>query len=105
MTRRKCSHRSVSRRSVRLDLEQLEPRELLSGTPTVQIVASMNAYEGNPNVEMGVSLSSTSTQPVTVQYQTVPGGTAVASKDYTSTSGTVTIPAGYTGAEYLRFPP
>jgi hypothetical protein len=47
-----------------------------------------------------VSLNSASTAPVTVNYATA-DGTAVAGRDYTATSGALTIPAGLTSQTIL----
>src|SRR5579884_635132 len=65
-----------------------------SATPTVSVSpASVIARPTATKLNFLVRLSSTSTSPVTVGYQTV-NGTAVAGTNYTAASGTATIPAG-----------
>jgi predicted CxxxxCH...CXXCH cytochrome family protein len=64
--------------------------------PTVQFsAASSTGPETTSPAAIGVTLSAVSTNPVTVNYATT-AGTATAGLDYTTTSGTLTIPAGST---------
>src|SRR5207249_336395 len=50
---------------------------------------------GSTSFTFTVSLSATSPQNITIEYA-ISDGTASSSSDYTSTSGTLTIPSGYT---------
>jgi hypothetical protein len=71
---------------------ELEPE------PVVLAVADGSIPEGNrgtSNVSVAVTLSSASSQAVTVSYRTV-DGTAKAKEDYTATSGTLTFQPGET---------
>jgi YD repeat-containing protein len=64
-------------------------------TPTLSI-ADLSLYEGNSattTANVTVTLSAISGQTVTVQYASS-NGTATAGSDYTTVSGTLTIPAG-----------
>ncbi len=66
--------------------------------PSINLSANQTIVEGNTdpqNVTYTVTLSSTSTQTITVQYATA-NGTAIAGSDYTSTSGTLTFNPGVT---------
>lgn len=67
-----------------------------NGTPVISFVDPMpRITEGNSasvNLSFQLSLNKTSSQPITVTYNTS-NGSAVADKDFTSTSGTATIPA------------
>ncbi|MBD2270644.1 M10 family metallopeptidase C-terminal domain-containing protein, partial [Anabaena sp. FACHB-1391] len=66
--------------------------------PNLNLSANQTIVEGNTNpqnVTYTVTLSSTSTQTITVQYATA-NGTAIAGLDYTSTSGTLTFDPGVT---------
>jgi subtilisin family serine protease len=70
-----------------------------SGVITVSI-ANASATEGDSSgtsLTFTVSLSAAASSAVTVQYASS-DGTARTTKDYTSTSGTLTIPAGQTSA-------
>lgn len=61
--------------------------------PVVLAVADASVLEGNrgtSNVAVAVTLSSGSSQAITVSYRTV-DGTAKAKEDYTATSGTLTF--------------
>jgi Ca2+-binding RTX toxin-like protein len=65
--------------------------------PTLAI-ASLSRPEGNDgaaSLKVAVTLSSPSTSPVTVQYQTL-DGTALAGKDYTAASGSLSFKPGAT---------
>jgi hypothetical protein len=69
----------------------------LAPTPTVA-VSNATIVEGNSgtsNMVFTVSLAHSSTQQVTVGFQTA-DGTALAASDYTATSGTLTFAAGQT---------
>jgi hypothetical protein len=66
--------------------------------PVVLAVADASVLEGNRgsnNVAVAVTLSSGSSQAITVSYRTV-DGTAKAKEDYTATSGTLTFQPGET---------
>jgi hypothetical protein len=66
--------------------------------PVVLAVADASVLEGNrgtSNVAVAVTLSSGSSQAITVSYRTV-AGTAKAKEDYTATSGTLTFQPGET---------
>jgi Calx-beta domain len=66
--------------------------------PGVLAVADTSVVEGNrgtSNVTVAVTLSSASSQAVTVHYSTA-NGTAKATEDYTATSGTLTFQPGET---------
>jgi hypothetical protein len=72
--------------------------ELDPGEPGVLAVADVSVSEGNrgtSNVAVAVTLSSASSQAITVSYGTV-DGTAKAKDDYTATSGTLTFQPGET---------
>lgn len=65
-----------------------------TGTPTIGFTfTSIPVKEMAGTLYVEVSLSSQSTETVTVQYMTV-DGSALAPDDYTSTSGTLTFPPG-----------
>ncbi len=83
-------------------------------TPRIQVDAAAAALLGVPRVSVGapavaegntgehtitftLTLSAASQQPVSLHYITV-DGTAVAGSDFSSTSGTLTIPAGATSS-------
>jgi len=79
-------------------------------TPTVSVtvaVGSGGLAEGNPGEEepggstavFNVTLSAPSATDTVVSYHTVNGTATTADSDYTSVSGTVTIPAGATSAQ------
>jgi len=66
--------------------------------PNLNLSANQTIVEGNTNLQnvtYTVTLSSTSTKTITVQYATA-NGTAIAGSDYTSTSGTLTFNPGVT---------
>jgi hypothetical protein len=66
--------------------------------PAVLAVADASVVEGNKgssNLAVAVTLSSTSSQAITVSYRTS-DGTALATSDYTATSGTLTFQPGET---------
>jgi hypothetical protein len=66
--------------------------------PVVLAVADASVLEGNrgtSNVAVAVTLSSGSSQAITVSYRTV-DGTAKAKEDYTATSSTLTFQSGET---------
>ena len=66
--------------------------------PVVLAVADASVLEGNrgtSNVAVAVTLSSGSSQAITVSYRTV-DGTALAKSDYNATSGTLTFQPGET---------
>ena len=66
--------------------------------PTINLNANQTIVEGftSPqNVTYTVTLSSASSQTITVHYATA-NGTAIAGSDYTSTSGTLTFNPGVT---------
>ena len=68
------------------------------GEPVVLAVADASVLEGDrgtSNVAVAVTLSSGSSQPITVHYATA-NGTAVAPQDYAATSGTLTFQPGET---------
>lgn len=56
-------------------------------------LASYSALETAPTASITVTLDTTSTQPVSVTYGTISGGTATTSDDYTSTTGVLVFPA------------
>nr|MBC8184547.1 T9SS type A sorting domain-containing protein [candidate division KSB1 bacterium] len=66
------------------------------GTPNFTI-SDETESENIGNMSFIVTLSNASVLPVSVDYQTI-DGTAIAPGDYTSTNGTLTIPAGSTSA-------
>jgi hypothetical protein len=79
------------------NLELLEQRRLLSGSPTVSI-ADASIDEGNlgaRRVAVVVELSARSSKSVSVNYATV-NGTALAGSDYAATSGKLTFAPGET---------
>ncbi|MBS3026203.1 MAG: hypothetical protein HCA25_03660 [Dolichospermum sp. DET50] len=66
--------------------------------PNLNLSANKTIVEGNTNpqnVTYTVTLTSASSQSITVQYATA-NGTAIAGADYTSTSGTLTFNPGVT---------
>ncbi len=66
------------------------------GEPVVLAVADASVVEGDrgtSNAAVAVTLSSGSSQAITVSYRTV-NGTALAKSDYTATSGTLTFQPG-----------
>ena len=66
--------------------------------PNLNLSANQTIVEGNTNpqnVTYTVTLSSTSSQTITVQYATA-NSTAIAGSDYTSSSGTLTFNPGVT---------
>ena len=66
--------------------------------PSVTVSFAATRYEASEDdeaLEFLVSLSTTSSQVVTVEYATA-SGTATAGDDYTSAIGTLTFPAGTT---------
>jgi hypothetical protein len=69
------------------------PLPIVHFSPPVYSVTEGSA----PSVTLDVALTALSAQPVSVQY-TTSNGTATAGKDYTTTSGTLTIPANQGGA-------
>ena len=58
-------------------------------------VSILEGNSGTSNVQVPVTLSAPSGQTITVAYSTAPG-TASAGSDFTTTTGTLTIPAGST---------
>ncbi|WP_278047003.1 calcium-binding protein, partial [Dolichospermum circinale] len=71
--------------------------------PIIDLSANQTVVEGitNPqNVTYTVTLSSDSTETITVQYATV-NNTATAGSDYTSTSGTLTFAPGFTSQDII----
>lgn len=83
-------------RSTRPSFDHLEGRRLLSGTPYL-LINSVHATESQAGSTMNftVNLTSASTVPVTVHYQTA-DRTAIAGTDYAATSGTLTFAPGQT---------
>ena len=65
------------------------------GVPTISIagIALTEGDSGTKQAGFVVTLSNPSDQAITVDYATGPG-TAIAGSDYTTTTGTLTIPAG-----------
>jgi hypothetical protein len=75
---------------------------ILDDEPRVSI-GNAQVTEGNTgttNATFTVTLTKVSPVDVTVQYQTLPYGTATAGSDYVATSGTVTVPAGQTNRTF-----
>ena len=66
-------------------------------TASVNDVSVTEGDSGSVNATFTVTLSNPYSQPITITYGTS-NGTAAAPGDYTSTSGSVTIPAGSTSA-------
>jgi probable HAF family extracellular repeat protein len=67
-----------------------------SATTPLMSISDVTVAEGNTGTRVAtftVTLSATSSQPVTVAYATA-DGTATAGSDYQAASGTLTIPAG-----------
>ncbi|MFT3920968.1 MAG: Calx-beta domain-containing protein [Myxococcales bacterium] len=72
-------------------------------TPTVSIVSNGNASESGPTSNtFTVSRTGSTSSSLAVSYTV--GGTASAGPDYTSLSGSVTIPAGYSSANITVTP-
>ena len=67
----------------------------LPNTLSINDVTKAEGNSGNTLFTFTVSLNAVSATPVTVQYATA-NGTAMAGSDYTTASGTLTIPAGST---------
>ena len=67
----------------------------LSGTVSIASATMAEGTGVNPTLNLGLTLSPASTQPVTVAFATS-NVTAVASADYLAASGTVTFPPGIT---------
>ena len=65
------------------------------GAPTLAITGPALIDEGAGTVTYTVTLSTPSSSPVTVRYNTI-DGTATAGQDYTATSGTLTFAPGQT---------
>jgi Calx-beta domain len=77
-------------------LEAMEERTLLTAPLMYANGASVVEHGTGPvTMQFTINLTSAATQPVTVKYQTS-NSTAIAGKDYTAASGTLTIPAGHT---------
>lgn len=85
-------------RAIRLDIDP----QFLEGGPTISIEGS-EAFEGdsgnNTQIDLPVTMSTTSDENVSIQWQTSDGSAIGAascepSVDYISDSGTLTIPAG-----------
>ena len=74
--------------------DQLSP-VLPPGLSVSDAVTVTEGNSGTVNATFTVTLSKPTNVDVTVRYDTA-NGTAIAGSDYTATSGTVTIPAGYT---------
>ena len=85
-------------RRVNLDVERLESRWLPTSVKFQAGSFSVNDTAGNATIN--VSLDTMSSQTITVHYATS-NGTATAGKDYTSASGTLTIPANTFGGSFL----
>jgi hypothetical protein len=84
-------------RSTRPSLEAMEGRTLLTAAPMMYANSSSVVEHGTGPVTLPftINLTSASTQPVTVNYQTS-NSTAIAGTDYTAAAGTLTIAAGQT---------
>ncbi|HET9317550.1 MAG TPA: Calx-beta domain-containing protein, partial [Vicinamibacteria bacterium] len=67
----------------------------LSGTLGIANASMAEGTGSNPTLNLTVTLSQASSQPVTVGFSTA-NGTAVAGADYVAATGTVTFPAGTT---------
>ncbi len=82
-------------RLTRPSLEVMEGRTLLSGVPTMYANSASVVEHGTGPVTMNftINLTSASTTPVTVNYQTS-NATAIAGTDYTAAAGTLTIAPG-----------
>jgi hypothetical protein len=83
-----------------VSLENLVTIEGSVGEPDVVVLAVADASVMEPDrgtsaVAVAVTLSSGSSQPITVHYATA-NGTALAKSDYTATSGTLTFQPGET---------
>ena len=78
-------------------IETLEPRVLMSGTPTVAFaLASSSWAESATPTSLVVSLSEASGSEVTVDYSVTGGDATGSGTDYTLSSGTLTFAAGET---------
>src|SRR5262245_46787035 len=100
---RKCTVKPPRRR-VALDVEYLEPKQLLA---TVQFPSATTSVDENGTAQLAVTLSAALVDNVTVHYATGAdtGGDhlATAGSDYTSSSGTLTILGGDT-IGYIQLP-
>ena len=86
------SHGRPPQSSAQLGCELLEDRALMSATLAI---GDAYVYEGTGLMQFTITLSETSTQPITVSYATA-DGSAGGKSDYTPTSGTLTFAAGET---------
>ncbi|MFI5380353.1 MAG: FG-GAP-like repeat-containing protein [Tepidisphaerales bacterium] len=86
-------HRAKQRPAV----ESLEERRLLAVSLAIADAAVIEGNSGTRNMIFTVTRSGDTGPAVTVSYATR-NGTAIAGKDYTAVSGTLTIPAGKTTA-------
>ncbi len=88
-----------TRRTRRSSVEAMEVRALLSGIPYMYSNSSSVVERGTAPVVMNfaVDLTSASTTPVTVNYQTS-NGAGTAGVDYKATSGSLTFAPGQTAA-------
>ncbi len=71
--------------------------------PPIATVTSPTADEGDGTITFTVTLRGGASQPTVLTYETA-DGTAQASSDYTSRSGTLTFPAGNTGPLNVSVP-
>ena len=78
------------------------PNPPAAGLPALS-VADVRAGEADGMLRFTVSLSVAAAEPVTVSYATA-DGTATASEDYQSTSGTLTFPAGSNQTRQVEVP-
>ncbi|MFA6027664.1 MAG: YbhB/YbcL family Raf kinase inhibitor-like protein [Patescibacteria group bacterium] len=78
--------------------DEIEEEEITETTPTLDF--SANAYSGNESavsIDVAINISAASSNNITVSYATS-DNTAISGSDYTSATGTLTIPSGATSA-------
>src|SRR5262249_45167692 len=83
------------RKSFRPQLETLEDRARPSGMLSINDVAHVNHIAGQTAFVFSVSLSQSSNQPVSVNYNTADGTATAAEGDYVPTAGTLNFTKGH----------